>query len=194
MSRYQDIYPSSPQASSQSIDRTSVSDIFTLEYFEAEPAEMPIKKFDQHHILINFKETPVRVENWRDGEHRDFIFNQNEIVVTPAGVTSGWKWYEKSKVIVVTLEPKNFEDFALKELGLVLSSEQLRNTPQFKDEDIANAAKFIYEAMESKDLGYLVLYESLSRIFLVKLKSMVKRKLKTIAIERALEQINTKLF
>lgn len=32
----------------------------------------------------------MRVENWRDGEHRDFIYRQHEITVTPAGIRSGW--------------------------------------------------------------------------------------------------------
>ena len=35
-------------------------------------------------VLLNLKAEPPRVENWRGGEHRDFIFHQNEIVVTPA--------------------------------------------------------------------------------------------------------------
>ena len=53
--------------------RQRASDLLSLEYFEADPDEMPTQVFDQHHILISLKETPHRVENWRGGEHRDFI-------------------------------------------------------------------------------------------------------------------------
>lgn len=167
--KYQDIYPSEPLLSSEKIRRTSVSDIFTLEYFEAEPGEMPTQVFDQHHILINLNPNSHRVENWRAGEHRDFTYSQFEIALTPAGVESGWKWHAKSQVIVITLDPKKFEQFAAKELGVILSTEHLDDIPQFKDEDICKAAEFVYHAIEDKSLGYEVLYESLARVFLVKL-------------------------
>lgn len=118
--RYQDIYPSSPLLDSGSIVRPAAADLLTLEYFEAEPGQMPEKIFTQHHVLINLKKDPTRVENYRDGKHIDFIFKKDEIVVTPAGVKSGWRWHEKSKVIVVTLEPEKLEKFARHEVGVLL--------------------------------------------------------------------------
>jgi AraC family transcriptional regulator len=60
---------------------------------------MPHEIFSQHHLLLNRRETPMRVENWRDAAHRDFIFLPNEIVLTPSGFRSGWHWHERSKVI-----------------------------------------------------------------------------------------------
>jgi uncharacterized protein len=35
---------------------------------------MPTDKYEQHHIILNLREEPHRPENWRDGEHRDFIY------------------------------------------------------------------------------------------------------------------------
>ena len=169
VSKYQDIYPSEPLIDSNAIAKLSAADLLTFEYFEAEPSSMPEQVFDQHHILINLNDKSHRVENWRDGEHRDFTYNQFEIVVTPAGVKSGWKWHEKSKVIVITLEPAKLEKFALQEVGVVLTSMQLNNVPQFKDEELTNAARYVLEALENKDLGFDVMFESLSRVFLVKL-------------------------
>ncbi|MCJ8275392.1 MAG: AraC family transcriptional regulator [Bdellovibrionales bacterium] len=169
MSKYQDVYPSEPLINSQKLDPLVVSSLLTLEYFEAEPSTMPTQAFEQHHILINLKEEPHRVENWRDGEHRDFTFNKNEIFVTPASISSGWKWHEKSKVIVITLEPKQFENFAINELGVLLSDKQLSDIPQFKDEDLTQAALFLLEALDSKKLGFEVMFESFARVFLVKL-------------------------
>ncbi|PSB12015.1 hypothetical protein C7B62_03790 [Pleurocapsa sp. CCALA 161] len=74
------------------------ADLLTLEYFEAEPASMPTDKYEQHHIILNLRAEPHRLENWRDGEYRDFIYHKNEIIVTPAGVASGWKWHVKTKL------------------------------------------------------------------------------------------------
>ncbi|MEO1237798.1 MAG: AraC family transcriptional regulator, partial [Planctomycetota bacterium] len=90
MIKYQDIYPTDPLLRSQDAARPRAADLLNLEYFEAEPGEMPTQVFDQHHVLINLHSEPHRVENWRDGEHRDFTYRQHEIVVTPAGIESGW--------------------------------------------------------------------------------------------------------
>lgn len=168
-SRYQDIYPSQPSLSSEELKLNAISDIITLEYFEAEPASMPIQEFEQHHILINLNPTSHRVENWRDNEHKDFIFHQNEIAVTPAGVKSGWRWHEKSKVIVITLDPSAFELFALNQIGVLLGSQQLRDIPVFLDTEITQSAENLYHAIAEKSLGYEVMFESLARVFLVKL-------------------------
>jgi len=154
---------------SSAIARPSATDLLTLEYFEAEPGEMPTKIFNQHHVLLNLRDEPRRVENWRDGEHRDFMFHKDEIVVTPAGVRSGWRWHEKSKVIVITLEPEKLQQFAQSEVGVLLTDSQLRNLPLFKDPDICQAGVMLRDALISKDVGSGVLFESLARVFLVKL-------------------------
>lgn len=129
---------------------------------------MPTQVFDEHHVLINLNQTPHRLENWRDGEHRDFTFQQNEIIVTPAGVESGWRWHAKSHCIVITLDPVSLEQFAKQELGILLTSAQLKDTPQFLDEDIASASKMLLDALEAS-IGSNIMFESLARVFLVKL-------------------------
>ena len=166
--RYQDIYPEEPLLKSADLDKQSAMNLLTLEFFEAEPAEMAHEIFEQHHILINLREEPHRVQNWRDDKHRDFIYRKNEIVVTPSGVRSGWKWHAKSKVIVITLEPEKLEWFAQKELGILLSEKQLKDIPQFIDEDITQAAVMLMDALKS-NMGSDVMFESFARIFLVKL-------------------------
>lgn len=168
MSNYQNIYPCEPLIQSTNLVRPMAADLLTLEYFEAEPASMPTDKYEQHHIILNLREEPHRLENWRDGEHRDFIYHKNEIIVTPAGVASGWKWHVKTKCIIITLEPIKFEKFAQTELGILLSSGQLKNSPQFLDEDITQSGIQLLEALQC-DLGSQVMFESFARIFLTKL-------------------------
>jgi len=168
MITYQDIYPSDALLRSFDFTRSHAAELMTLEYFEAEPAEMPHQVFDQHHILLNLRDEPHRVENWRGDEHRDFIYHKNEIIVTPAGIKSGWKWHAKSKIIIITLDPKKFENFAQKELGVVLGSAQLQDIPQFMDEDIVSAGVMALDALKSQ-MGSSVMYESFARIFLTKL-------------------------
>nr|WP_305889126.1 AraC family transcriptional regulator [Parvularcula maris] len=130
---------------------------------------MTTEAFAQHHILINLKPDPHRVENWRGGEHRDFIYNQHEVVVTPAGLASGWRWHATSQVIVVTIEPSPLARFAKRELGFVLSDRQLRNEPQRHDPDLCNAARQLHEALLADETTRGVLYEALARVFVVKL-------------------------
>ncbi|MEO0440272.1 MAG: AraC family transcriptional regulator [Pseudomonadota bacterium] len=169
MKTYQDSYPSDPLVRSKDIIRPRAADLVTLEFFEAEPADMPAQIYDQHHILINLRDGPQRVENWRDGEHRDFTYQRNEIVVTPAGVESGWRWHVRSKVIVITILPAELERFAERELGMLLTNQQLRDMPQFEDADITAAAELLLEALQSRDTGSEIMYESLARVFTVKL-------------------------
>lgn len=169
MPKYQEVYPSDPELRSADIVRPRAADLLSLEYFEAPPDEMPARAFDEHHILVNLKDEPQRVENWRDGERRDFIYRRNEIVVTPAGVESGWRWHVRSKVIVITIDPDKLERFTQSELGVLLTKRQLIDLPQFEDADITAAAELLLNALRSRDAGSEVMYESLARVFLVKL-------------------------
>ena len=168
MPKYQDIYPSEPLIQSTDLVRLTAAELLTLEYFEAEPAAMPTDRYEQHHIILNLKEEPHRLENWRDGEHRDFIYHKNEIIVTPAGVESGWRWHVKTKCIIITLDPVKFEKFAQNELGILLSSQQLKDLPQFLDEDITQSGIQLKEALQF-DIGSEVIFESFARVFLTKL-------------------------
>ncbi len=168
MPKYQDVYPSDPLIQSVDLVRPSAADLLTLEYFEAEPASMPVDKYEQHHIILNLRDEPHRLENWRDGEHRDFIYHQNEIIVTPAGVESGWKWHVKTKCIIITLDPVKFEKFAQTELRILLNDRALKDLPQFLDEDITQSGIQLLEALQW-DLGSQVMFESFARIFLTKL-------------------------
>ncbi len=167
--RYQDVYPTKPLLDSAGRARPSAAELLSLEYFEAESGEMPEEVFSQHHVLLNLREQPQRVENWRNGVYRDFLFQPGEIVVTPAGVRSGWRWHGSSRVIVVTLEPDRLRRFAENEAGVLLTEAQLQDRPQFSDPDLCDAAAQLRDALELDELGSSVVYESLARIFLVKL-------------------------
>jgi len=167
--RYQDIYPSAPLLDSSALTRPKAADLLTLEYFEAPPGEMETRIFDQHHILLNLREEPHEVENWRDGKHIRFTFEKDQIVVTPAGIPSGWKWHARSKVIVITLVPDKFERFAQSEAGILLTSSQLKDLPLFTDPDLCSAGVMLRDALITKSVGSDLLFESLARVFLIKL-------------------------
>lgn len=169
MKTYQEIYPSAPLLRSADKARPRAADLLSLDYFEADPDEMPAEIYSQHHILINLKDAPQRVENWRGEEYRDFTLHKNEIVVTPAGLKSGWRWHVQSKVIIITLEPARLEAFTESELGLLLTEQQLRDLPQFEDADIAAAAVMLLDALRLEGAGSDVMFESLARVFLIKL-------------------------
>ena len=166
---YQDVYPSDPILRSADRSRPRAADLLTLEYFEAEPGEMETDAFAQHHVLLNLKDEPHRVQNDRDGVLREFIFEKDEIVVTPAGVRSGWRWFETSKCIVITLAPARLERFAEREVGVILTGSQLQNLPQFKDADICQAGVMVRDALSAGGVGAEVMFEALARVFLVKL-------------------------
>ena len=81
---------------------------------------------------------------------------------------SGWKWHVKTKCIIITLEPAKFERFAQTELGILLSTQQLKDLPQFLDEDITQSGVQLLKALQC-GIGSQVMFESFARVFLTKL-------------------------
>jgi AraC family transcriptional regulator len=167
--RYQDIYPSDALLRSVDVVRPRAAELLGLEYFEAEPDAMPTARFEQHHLLLNLQPHPHRLENWRDGQHRDFTYRLHEIVLTPAGMESGWRWHAKSKVIVITIDPPRLRRFAESELGLILSDRQFQDVPQAKDEELCRSGVMLLDALRTRSTGSEVVYEALARVFLVQL-------------------------
>lgn len=167
--RYQDAYPSDALLRSFDVVRPRAAELLELEFFEAEPATMPTAVFEQHHLLLNLRSTPHRVENWRDGTHRDFQFGPGEIALTPAGIESGWRWHSRSRVIVVTIDPPRLARFAERELSVILSARQLADVPQAEDADLCAAGSMLLDALGTRAVGSEVMYESLARVLLVKL-------------------------
>ncbi|EAQ45234.1 Transcriptional Regulator, AraC family protein [Roseobacter sp. MED193] len=141
----------------------------SVRYFQAAPNQMPEDEFDEHHVLLNLNRNVHRVQNWRDGELRDFMFHKDEIVVTPAGMRSGWRWHGTSDVIVITLDPVKVAQFAQSELGILLDPQQFCDLPQFSDPDLCAAGVILRDALETDDMSSAVMFEAMSRVFLVKL-------------------------
>ncbi|MEO0388477.1 MAG: AraC family transcriptional regulator [Pseudomonadota bacterium] len=167
--RYAEIYPSRPLLNSDDMRYVSAASLMSVRYFQAEPDTMPEDVFAEHHILLNLCETPHRVQNRRDGKMRDFTFHKDDIIVTPAGMRSGWRWFARSNVIVVTLDPEKVERFAQTELGIILDHRQFADLPQFSDADLCAAGVMLRDALESDDLTSGVMFEAMSRVLLVKL-------------------------
>ena len=168
MATYRDTYPSSALLRSFDVVRPRAGELMRLEYFEAEPAVMPHQAYAEHHVLLNLKAEPHRVENWRENGYRDFTFAENEIVVTPAGQLNGWHWHAKSRCIVVTLDPPRLASFVQSELGVILTPRQLRDVPQELDADLVAAGRMALDALRAGDAAS-VMFDALARVFLVKL-------------------------
>jgi AraC family transcriptional regulator len=167
--RYQEVYPSAAILRSFDVVRPRASELLNLEYFEADPDTMPTEVFEQHHLLLNLKPEPHRLENWRDGEHRDFTYVRDEIILTPAGIRSGWRWHARSRVIVITIEPPRLAHFVHSELGLLLGDQQLEDVPQRHDPELVQSGVQLLNALQSRSTGSEVIYESLARVFVTQL-------------------------
>ena len=167
--RYKDIYPSLPLLDGDGIEHVSAVQLMSVQYFQAPPDSMPEDVFAEHHLLLNLRDEPHRLQNRRDGELRDFMYHKHEVILTPAGVRSGWRWFEQSDVVVVTLEPAAVERFAERELGLLLHETQFRDIPQFLDADLCAAGVMLRDTLEAGDVSSSVMFEAMARVFLVKL-------------------------
>ena len=136
---------------------------------------MPNEVFAQHHILLNYREQPHRVINIRNGIERSFLFHHHEVVVTPAGVSSGWQWFDQSRCIVITLEPVLLAQFAQREIGMQLTPQQISDQPLFHDPELCHSAMMLFESLQQTADSHLgrqgsaLVFESFARVFLVKL-------------------------
>lgn len=187
MPLYQNVYPTTPVTQSKDLIRPTASNLLNLEYFEAKPGSIPINAYDQHHIVCNLVEKPHRVQNWRDGEHHDFVFKRNDVLITPAGIQSGWRWHGVTVVIVITIEPAKLEYFTERELGRLLYPKQLKDVLVTNNPDITDAAIMLRDSLYAGGLRSVVMYESLARVFLVKL-------LEGYGLERSAEFIFNQSF
>lgn len=170
MSRlYRDIYTCLPLIDSEGIEHASAAQLMRVQYFRAPPATMPEDVFAEHHLLLNLREEPQRYQNVRDGVMHDFEVRKNDIILTPAGVRSGWRWFETSDVIIVTLEPDAVERFASSELGLLLDDTQFRSLSQFSDADLCQAGTMLRDTIQTGEMSSAVMFEAMARVFLVKL-------------------------
>ncbi|MEM6483006.1 MAG: helix-turn-helix transcriptional regulator [Pseudomonadota bacterium] len=167
--RYRDVISALPLLTSDALDQPAAADLMSVQYFRAEPDSMPEAVFSEHHVLLNLRKEPHRVQNTRDGVRRDFTLNEHEVIVTPAGMRSGWRWFATSDVIIVTLDPDKVARFAETELGLLLDTQQLRDIPQFVDEDLCQAGVMLRDSLDADDISSGVMFEAMSRVLLVKL-------------------------
>jgi AraC family transcriptional regulator len=167
--RYRDVYPSLPLIDSEGAEHVSAARLMSVQYFQAPPDSMPEDVFVEHHVLLNLREEPHRVQNRRDGVMRDFELLRNDIIVTPAGIRSGWRWFATSDVIIITLEPAAVDRFASAELGMLLSETQFEDQPQFSDADLCQAGMMLRDSIRAGDLTSTVMFEAMARVFLVKL-------------------------
>ena len=166
---YAEVFPTSPILNSEDMTHISAAALMSVRYFQAEPDTMPEEVFSEHHVLLNFNAHPMRVQNKRNGELRDFEVICDDIILTPAGMRSGWRWFGRSDVIVITLDPVRVEKFALTELGILLDRNQLADLPYFSDPDLCAAGAMLREAITNDDMTSGVMFEAMSRVFLVKL-------------------------
>ncbi|WP_246227761.1 hypothetical protein [Roseobacter ponti] len=161
--RYEDIYPSMPLMDSDAQEHVSAAAPMFVRCFQAPPDEMPEDIFAEHHLLLDLQERAHRVQNRRDGELHDLIFHKDKIVVTPAGMRSGWRRFDTSDVIVVTPDPVKVEKFARSELGILPDPQRFRDFPVFHEPELCAAGVMLRDALEDDDMTSGAMFEAMSR-------------------------------
>lgn len=149
--------------------RPRAGDLVTLEPPETLERLAPTAVLDRHHVLVNTRPAPHRVENWRDGRHHVHTIRRHDVTVAPAGRECGWRWRGRARCILVTLDPELLGRFAGRELGLILTDAQLIDEPQRNDPSLCAAAVQMRDALNPITQDTDVLFDAFARVFLVKL-------------------------
>ena len=146
--------------------------LLRLEYLEIGPSSIPEDRYAEHHVLLCLSDSPRTLECVRDGERQAFALQRGDVMLTPAGMSTGWRWSEAVSAIVILIEPDDLARFARAEIGLELTDEQLRSVPKFSDPDLLGLAEGMRGALETAKKGTpgsSVLFEALARAFIVQL-------------------------
>jgi len=150
--------------------RPPVEALLALEYRESDSGRVVLQASDYHRVLLNLRRRPIELDEGaatdRDVGRPLGLF---DVAITPAGSASGWHWRGGCRWMVVTLDPLRVADFAQQELGVILGMGQLHDLRSRHFPELCNVGLELKAVMDSKGLGRSVLFDSLARVFLIKL-------------------------
>ncbi len=141
----------------------------TVEYCEGGPGKKAAETRDHHCLVIPVHDAPIRVITTRDGEARHYTLKPGDIALAPQGSETIWEWLDPAKVILIRLDPDALLLFIELEMRLILTGNTLGDEIVINDPDLSAAAVQLNHAAQHQDVGTEVLFEALSRVFLVTL-------------------------
>ena len=148
---------------------SAASSLLNFEYFEAGPGRLPSATSQMHNLLISDQDHPLHAFVERNGERAEIRLEPDEIVVTPAGMATSWVWPEPIKVMLIWIEPMILKGFIEDEMRAPLTGNIIGNDFVVRDPELVKTAKSLRDAIEVRDVGTQVVFESWARIFLVTL-------------------------
>ena len=141
----------------------------TIGYCEGGPGSKVADTQDHHCLVIPAQDAPMRVITTRDGVARQYTLNKGDIALAPQGHQTVWQWLDPAKVIIIRLDPEALLLFIELEMRLILTGNTLDSEVVVTDPDLSSAALQLHEASQHQDIGAEILFEALSRVFLVTL-------------------------
>lgn len=148
---------------------TAAGGALRLAYCEGGPGRKAAPTEDHHCLVIPAQDTPLRVITTRDGEARHYTLEMGDIALAPKGSQTVWEWLDPAKVILIQLDPDALLLFIELEMRLILTGNTLEQEIVVSDPDLSAAGLQLHHAAQQRGAGAEILFEALTRVFLVTL-------------------------
>ncbi len=158
----------SPMSDSTHVVSSRAISFLTFFFFKEGCYKVEKQVFSDHTIILN-PGKPYKVEHWLDGVYSSYIHKTDQVAVLAAKRQYRGKWTESSGIFVITVEKDKFAQFAQNELSILLSKQQLPPLPDpyTAASQLCTLATMMLDALTKKMVGSKLLFETLSRAFLV---------------------------
>ncbi len=158
----------SPLLNSTQVVSSRAISFLTFFYFKKGCYKVEEQIFSDHTIILN-PGRPYKVEHWLDGVYSSYIHKTDHVAVLTAKRRYSGRWTDASGIFIITIEQEKFAQFAQDELAILLSRQQLPCTPEPYTiaPNLCTLAAMMLDALTNKMVGSKLLFETLSRAFLV---------------------------
>ena len=137
--------------------------------FDAEPGHRPPEALDLHRLLIFTGPDPVPVTVRRDGARREVTVRRGDMTLVPAGVRAGFAWRARVQGIGLMVDPGAVQDFARREMKVLVTGLAHEGTGPLRDEALLGAAEAMRDAVLPEGPGRELIFDSMARVFLATL-------------------------
>ncbi|MGR3540487.1 MAG: helix-turn-helix transcriptional regulator [Hasllibacter sp.] len=143
--------------------------VVSVTAFDAPPGHRPPETLDLHRLIIFTGPAPVDVVVRRDGARRDVTVRRGDMALVPAGTRAGFAWAGRVRGIGVLVDPATVQDFARREMKVLVTGLDHDGPHPLRDEALLAAAEAMRDAVLPEGPGREMIFDSMARVFLATL-------------------------
>lgn len=161
--------PFVPRLDSAQIPGLTPEPLLRISYFELPPGRLASTAMPEHSILLPVGTAPVPGRARRGGKWIEVELHPGTMVITPAGTEAEYHWQAPLHAVLLRIVPERMKAFASEDLRLILEGNSLEGRVLLRDAELERDILALKTVVAEPGPGQAVLFESLSRVLLVRL-------------------------